>query len=863
MPPSASRHWYPMARLSDNALRALLSVFALAVGAYQVRYHIELDGRLFHPEQTVRSPFYFGTPPVVKSLWPEAHDAGLRVGSRVIRIDSEPVHGSIVLGQRVARARPGDQLRLTLLDAAGTEREVIIIVRAEDRSRNLWISALLQAIVPSFCLILGFTVAFLRPRDLRAWIMAAVMISFSMLFVLRVDVLAWSSPFREIGVVVRFWGVMTWGAWMLLLGMYFPERIALPRWVHRLVKIVALVLVISAVLEIIAEFGRMHRPAVAQALTPLLVSLAPVMRVLTMGAVGWYFACLGMQWGRAQTPDAKRRAVLLNIGSHISFLPMFILVLRSMIRNEFIYDNVPWGVILFSLMFLGLFPLTLAYVVIVHRAMDVRVVLRLGLRYALARRGVLVMRILISAAAVYYAVVAGSKVGNQIVGILLAIVSVAMLARMSQRVMDWTDRKFFREAYQSEAILSELSEEVRSIVETKPLLEVVAKRIAAALHVPLVAAFLREGEAFAPVFSIGYAKTPELTLPAAGRLIQRLRQSVHPQVVNIDDPNSWVRKELRGADEQEKLRDLRSQLLMPLLAKQGLMGVISLGPKLSEEPYTPTDVQLLRSVASQTALALENGRLTASVAHQMAQKEQLDREMAITREVQQRLFPHRLPVVQGLAYAGTCRPAQSVGGDYYDFLELPDGTFGFAVGDVSGKGMPAALLMSALQASVRGQAMNGITDLSVFMRNVNRLLYDMSPKSHFATLFYGIFDPVSKRLKYASGGHNPPLLLRAAGATELLAPTGPGVGMTVLSKYRQMETLLETGDVLVPYTDGFTEAMNEANEEFGEQRLADTIREAAGRAPDEILNHAMEAVDLFAAGALQHDDMTMVVLKTM
>jgi sigma-B regulation protein RsbU (phosphoserine phosphatase) len=291
--------------------------------------------------------------------------------------------------------------------------------------------------------------------------------------------------------------------------------------------------------------------------------------------------------------------------------------------------------------------------------------------------------------------------------------------------------------------------------------------------------------------------------------------------------------------------------------------VISLGPKLSEEPYTPTDVQLLRSVASQTALALENGRLTASVAHQMAQKEQLDREMAITREVQQRLFPHRLPVVQGLAYAGTCRPAQSVGGDYYDFLELPDGTFGFAVGDVSGKGMPAALLMSALQASVRGQAMNGITDLSVFMRNVNRLLYDMSPKSHFATLFYGIFDPVSKRLRYASGGHNPPLLLRAAGATELLAPTGPGVGMTVLSKYRQMETLLETGDVLVPYTDGFTEAMNKANEEFGEERLADTIREAAGRAPDEILNHAMEAVDLFAAGALQHDDMTMVVLKTM
>jgi len=850
-----------MARLSDNQLRGILAALAFLVGMYQARYLLDLYGRLFQPELTARSPFYYATPPVVKSVWPESHRAGLRVGDRVIRINGEQVNGSLVLGKLIARAKPGDPITLTVLNASGEAREIAFPLRPEDPSRNLWLDVFLQAVVPSFCLLLGFWVAFVRPHDVRAWIMTGLMISFSMFFVLRVDVFQWSSPIREVGVVIRGGSVLAWGVWMILLGMHFPERLRLARPLIWMMKLLALPLVVFAVLEVFAEIGRMHDPQIAAALEPIINPFAPAVRTITMIAVGWYFACLGMQWGMAKNPDAKRRAVLLNVGSHISFTPTFILVLRSLFTGKFIYEAVPWEYVLFSVLCLALFPLTLAYIVIVHRAMGVRVVLRMGLQYALARRGVFVMRVLISVAAIYYATKAASQSGNQIVGIALAVIAVIALARLSRIAMDWTDRKFFREAYQAETILSELGEEVRSIVETRPLLEIVVKRVAAALHVPRVVALMREGDAFLPVVAAGYPSTPDIMLPASNPLIQRARESAQPLVVNIEDPKSWVFKELRGAADQEPLRELRSHLLMPLLSRQELAGVISLGPKLSEEPYTPADMHLLRSVATQTGLALENGRLTASVAHQMAQREQLDREMAITREVQQRLFPHRLPEVQGLEYTGACRPAQSVGGDYYDFIELPDGKFAFTVGDVSGKGMPAALLMSALQASVRGQAMNGISDLAVFMRNVNRLLYDMSPKSHFATLFYGMFDPAAKLLRYSSGGHNPPILLRAGGQVELLAPTGPGVGILKLSQYKQAEVRLEHGDLLVAFTDGFTEAMNEGKEEFGDQRLIDTIRQAAALKPDAILKQAMSAVDEFAKGATQHDDMTMVVLK--
>jgi sigma-B regulation protein RsbU (phosphoserine phosphatase) len=181
-------------------------------------------------------------------------------------------------------------------------------------------------------------------------------------------------------------------------------------------------------------------------------------------------------------------------------------------------------------------------------------------------------------------------------------------------------------------------------------------------------------------------------------------------------------------------------LLLPVGTKQNLLGILSLGPKLSEEPYSSSDVQLLRSVAAQTGLALENSRLTKAVASEMAQRERLNREIEIAREVQERLFPQRLPVMAGIDFCGACRPALGVGGDYYDFLELPNGDLGVAVGDVSGKGIAAALLMASLQASLRGQVLSGQGNLARLMTNVNQLVYEATPANRYATFFYGQFE---------------------------------------------------------------------------------------------------------------------------
>jgi sigma-B regulation protein RsbU (phosphoserine phosphatase) len=240
----------------------------------------------------------------------------------------------------------------------------------------------------------------------------------------------------------------------------------------------------------------------------------------------------------------------------------------------------------------------------------------------------------------------------------------------------------------------------------------------------------------------------------------------------------------------------------------------------------------------------------------------LNRDLEIAREVQERLFPQKLPEIAGLDYAGLCRPAEGVGGDYYDFLALPEGNLGVAVGDVSGKGIPAALLMASLQASLRGQAINGSADPAALMKNLNRLTYDATPSNRYATFFYAQYYSSERRLTYVNAGHNAPMLLRAAGGpVERLDTGGTVIGSFPSVVYEQGTLTLEPGDLLVAFTDGVSEAQNASDEEFGDERLLQTIER--GRQVDavELIRRIVASVDAFAAGAPQFDDLTLVVLR--
>ena len=187
-----------------------------------------------------------------------------------------------------------------------------------------------------------------------------------------------------------------------------------------------------------------------------------------------------------------------------------------------------------------------------------------------------------------------------------------------------------------------------------------------------------------------------------------------------------------------------------------------LGPKQSQEPYSGNDLRLLQSVGAQTGLALENSELLAKLSAEAAKRERISRELEIAHEVQERLFPQDYPPVAGVDYCGYCRPALGIGGDYYDFIHLKNGKLGIAIGDVSGKGVSAALLMSNLHASLRGQTMAQVSDLSTLMSNINVLMYEASTSNRYATFFYGEYDPRTRTLQFVNAGHNAPMVVRGA-----------------------------------------------------------------------------------------------------
>ena len=459
-------------------------------------------------------------------------------------------------------------------------------------------------------------------------------------------------------------------------------------------------------------------------------------------------------------------------------------------------------------------------------------VVRQGLQYALARRGVRVIQFCIVAgivAAGYSLLGSGISDPIKLIVIAIGIALVLRLRTIGERIRLRVDRRFFRESYNAEQILGDLSEQVDPS------------------WIP--GRFLKPSPARFPNRCTWSASCVMYSGMAAciGRVGHRI--SAPPDIVFS-----------AAVEKDEALQRLDAQLLLPLASQKEALGWIGLGPKKSEEPYSPSDARLLRTVAAQTGLALENSRLSETIAHEVAQRELLNREIEIAREVQQRLFPQTNPEVASLQYAGHCRPALGVGGDYYDFLSLAGGRLGIAVADISGKGIPAALLMASLQASVRGQSQVSGAGAAALLESVNQLVYDASPSNRYATFFYCQFDPATRRLLYTNGGHNAPMLLRGDQVIRL-ETGGQPVGLFRVAHYEQAEIELQPGDLLVLYTDGISEAENTASDEWGEDALIAAARSSDGLPPAEMITRIMQAADAFAAGAPQHDDMTLVIAR--
>jgi len=798
----------------------------------------------------------------------------MRENDVVIAIHGRSFRGTAVFGEAMSRAKPGDALEVTVRTSPSSTERALTIPLERRTSRPSWALAsivLLKIVLPFFSIFLGCWVVLARPRDSAAWLLVGVLLGMSNIFSAGVE--SWGPGIRDFASFYLTACSHVWPICMFYFGLVFPEPFPPGKIEGRMriaERILIPALVFIAVTDVVTSIGEIENIASVAWLDRLTDRLSPLFFVILAAAISTFFASISMKSSMAISADARRRLRLLYWGTCIAMAPTFVLIVIAKFKGSELDLLFPKWIELSALTLMLLFPATLAYVIVVQRAMDVRVVVRQGLQYALARGTVRVVRGGLSIGLIWASVslLQRSKSGSLGFCLIIAAAIVAGLGlqKFNDGLRTFTDRRFFRDAARAEQILATLSDEVRSMVETRPLLERVASKIGEALFVPRVAVLLQDGGVYRPAYAIGYAAAPSVELADTAETIQRLRRDPEPERVYFDDEKSWVNSAGLTEQERAKLEELAPQLLLPLSVKERLLGVISLGQKRSEEPYSGTDVRLLKSVAAQTGLALANAELTTAIAEEVARREKLNREVEIAREVQERLFPQKLPPIPGLDYCGRCRTALGVGGDYYDFLALPDGKLGVALGDVSGKGIAAALMMASLEASLRAEAMRAGDDLGGMIARVNNMVFDASAEDRYATLFYAQYDPRTRRVTYVNAGHCAPMLFRHGqagnGAVERLDQAGgPVVGLMPECPYEQAHVSMQPGDVLVVYTDGISEAMNLSLEEWGERRLMAAVSSADGQPADALIKHIVECADSFAVGAPQHDDMTLVVLR--
>ncbi|MEK6281130.1 MAG: SpoIIE family protein phosphatase [Acidobacteriota bacterium] len=304
------------------------------------------------------------------------------------------------------------------------------------------------------------------------------------------------------------------------------------------------------------------------------------------------------------------------------------------------------------------------------------------------------------------------------------------------------------------------------------------------------------------------------------------------------------------------LQGVRSVLAVPLGVSEKVFGIIYADSPIAEGRFTEDHLKVLTTLASVAAIRVENAKLVES----RFQQERLERELQLASEIQQRFQPAAPPIVPGYELQGISFPCYEIGGDYYDFIQRDDGRLVIALGDVSGKGTAAALLMSSLHAAIHAQTGSHDTIVETISA-VNRYLAENIPNNRFVTLFYAELDPDSGAVSFLNAGHNPPLIVHAAGTVEQLASGGLPLGIKADADYREGRTTLQVGDVLVIYSDGVTEAASPSGEEFGPTRLYEVVSRNVDASAAGIRDRIESALTKFSQGTQAADDITLVIVK--
>jgi phosphoserine phosphatase RsbU/P len=312
---------------------------------------------------------------------------------------------------------------------------------------------------------------------------------------------------------------------------------------------------------------------------------------------------------------------------------------------------------------------------------------------------------------------------------------------------------------------------------------------------------------------------------------------------------------------ESEILKIMTYMAVPIVFRDQVLGVLAMANKKTDEKFDHTDLSLVTSLSSQAAFAIYNARLH----HIMAEKERLDRDLEIAREIQQILLPSECPQIEGIELKAITSSALEVGGDYFDFIRVDDNHWGLAIADVSGKGVAGALIMAMCRSALRTKAVGNLSPAQV-LSQVNRVIHPDMREDMFISMNYGILDLQRRVFSFCRAGHEPLLVRRANPShVEIVAPRGMALGIdsgTVFeTAIQEFEVQLQKGDALIFYTDGVTEALDESGAEFDRDQLVEAVQASADQTAEQIATNIFERVKRFRGKRAQNDDITLLVVR--
>ncbi|MBI3248644.1 MAG: SpoIIE family protein phosphatase [Deltaproteobacteria bacterium] len=555
---------------------------------------------------------------------------------------------------------------------------------------------------------------------------------------------------------------------------------------------------------------------------------------------------------------AKQRARVIVLGAVLALLLPAVVLYLSFFAGFALPNN-------FLALPILIFPASIAYAMVKHNLFDIDVFVRRTCGYVLSTGAIV---------GAYALLLSGLETGlrwsqlstSPVFSLLFSLGAVFLFSPLHRRMQHFVDRAFYRQQYDYRKTLREVSEAMTGLLDAplihQTLLGTVTREMFLENGLLLLPEPARRGYS---VYAFAGQEDRALTAvhvdgeDPAVRLLQEQNEALLRYDLDVQSALTPEQEAL-----QHTFEVLASELLLPMKYKDELRGVLSLGRKKSGQMFTLEDLDLLRTVTNQATVALENARLF----QEHVEKSRLEEELELARGIQSRMLPKQPPSIAGLAIAAVSLPAREVGGDFYDFLPIDatdhgNGRLGVLVGDVSGKAVSGALVMAASLSVLRVLVEADATVEEVLHRANQRLCRDVQ-KGMFVALLYAVIDVERQLLAFANAGLTQPILCRATEAAprylEADGDTFP-LGIVKNSVYRTTQVPLESGDLLVFYSDGVLEAMNAKGELFGFDRLLVSVAEGRRLGPAALLEKLRADVARYVGTAEQHDDVTIVVLK--